>query len=134
MGGCIRRLEEGVASTGEIVGAMRKAVQNVELIGEIIHRMKNFVRGGELYYEKVAINELVQEAASLIHQEIYQRRITIRFELTDTLPLVIIDKIQIEQVLLNLIRNSIEAMLEIQRTDAPVIIKTHLVNAYTLAV
>jgi PAS domain S-box-containing protein len=134
VGGTIRRLEEGMASTSEMVSVLQKARQNVALIGEIIHRMKNFVRSGELHYEKIAINTVVKEAASLMDQETYPARLLIQFELTETLPLVMIDRIQIQQVLWNLIRNSAEAMLERQQSLLPILLKTYPVNAHTLAV
>ena len=110
LGGCIRRIENSDTDHAAIILAMQKAMQNVELAGEIIHRMKNFVRKGELQYETIALNEVIQAAVALIHFEIYDTPVAIHFNLTPGLPLLEIDKIQIEQVILNLVRNGIEAM------------------------
>lgn len=134
IGGCIRRLEGGNSPTEDIVGKMRKAAQNVELMGEIIHRMKNFVRHGELHYENISPNDLVEETIALIYQEIYQTRVTFQLELAQALPGVSVDKVQVEQVLLNLIRNSIEAMLGNAKSIAPIVLKTLQLNAHTIAI
>ncbi len=108
--GCIHRLEGGVKDTTLIIHAMKKAMLNVELAGAIIHRMKNFVRDGELHAEKILITVVINKVVSLIHDETKDKRIRIHVDCEENLPLIYADKIQIKQVLFNLIRNAIEAM------------------------
>jgi len=58
----------------------------------------------------VDINEVIQEVLSLTGRELFENRILLERQLTDALPLVLADRVQLQQVLLNLIMNGVEAM------------------------
>ena len=75
----------------------------------------------------VDINDLIYDAISLFEPDFKQHLIDMRFELTKNLPSVFIDQVQIEQVLLNLIRNSIDALKDLpQFTQRQLSIETSL--------
>lgn len=78
--------------------------------GEIIRRMRNFVARGETDREIVPLTPLVEEAAALALVGVKQTGIRVHFHLRKGTDLVLADRIQIQQVILNLIRNAIEAM------------------------
>lgn len=132
--GCIHRLEKNTDEKESIIDAMKKAMQHVELAGQIIHRMKNFVRHGELHYEIILINDLIKEALRLIQYEIQDISLTINLELAEDLPKIEVDKIQIEQVLLNLMRNGFEAMLT-AKTPKPILtISTEYLTSHVIKI
>jgi PAS domain S-box-containing protein len=90
----------------EIVG---KTQQQALRAGKIIHRMKSFCKskiGARLI---VDINAIVDNSVELCRAELFQNNVKLIVELEDKLPTVHIDQLQIEQVLINLIRNSIDA-------------------------
>ena len=89
---------------------LRDASREAERVGEIIHRIKNFVRKGELFCEPIDINALVEQALQLLSQEFKDADIEIIFDRNPAFPPVEVDKIQIQQVILNLLRNAMEAM------------------------
>jgi len=132
--GCIHRIEAGTLQKEELLSIMKKAVKNAELAGNIIHRMKNFVCQGDLVHEQENINEIVKEAVTFIHYEMDNVPLSFRFELSENLPSVMIDKIQMQQVLLNLLRNSIEAMIEINVANPTITLKTSLLDARNIIV
>ncbi len=81
--------------------------------GKIIHRMKSFCKYKEHQHSSVDINMLINDSVSLCADGLKQNNITLTFELEDNLPLINIDHIQIEQVVINLICNSIDALLSL---------------------
>lgn len=91
---------------------------------EIIRRVREFVRPGGVPTECVDLNGLVREAALLIESEAQREQIPIRLRLDPTLPAVRLDRIHVEQVLLNLFRNAIDAMRESPADDHELLVQT----------
>jgi len=110
--GCVRRLEIKNEVTPEIIQILNEVNKQAERAGEVVHRIKNYVRKGELFYEKTDISVVVSRAIHLIKQEIQNLAVELIYMPNKALSTVKIDKIQIEQVILNLLRNGIEAMQE----------------------
>jgi len=81
--------------------------------GQIIHRMREFVKSHVKHRSTVDLNTLIQDAADLCMAELKQNDIKLTFELENHLPAIYIDRIQIEQVIINLLRNSIDALLNL---------------------
>jgi PAS domain S-box-containing protein len=97
--------------------------------GQIIHRMKDFVSARKIYRSDTNINTLVEDAVSLCADDFKQNSIRLKLDLAKNLPDVTIDKVQIEQVLLNLIRNSIDALKNpSQKVQRQLSIQTQLNN------
>jgi PAS domain S-box-containing protein len=87
-----------------------KALAQVERTGEIIHRLRQFVQKGSTERRRESINEVIEEAGALALIGARQQGIRTAFDLARPGPQAAIDKVQIQQVMVNLIRNSIEAM------------------------
>jgi two-component system, LuxR family, sensor kinase FixL len=99
-----------------------KAVENLEKAagqasraGEIIQGLRQFTEKGRTERRPEPINQVVEEASALALIGATQIGVRTEFELAPGTPLATIDKVQIQQVLVNLIRNSIEAMAEAER-------------------
>jgi two-component system sensor histidine kinase TtrS len=76
----------------------------------IIKHLRGFLRKRDPQRTNASINELVRSAAGLVAFEARELGVGVRFELADELSPVEVDKVQIEQVILNLVRNGLEAM------------------------
>jgi PAS domain S-box-containing protein len=87
-----------------------KTQQQALRAGEIIRRMRDFVKANTKQVSTVDLNELIQNAASLCQSELRLNNILLTFQLQNPLPFICVDKIQIEQVIINLIRNSSDAL------------------------
>jgi two-component system sensor kinase FixL len=85
--------------------------------GQIIRRLRDFVARGETERRVESMSKLVQEASALALVGIKEKGIHVRFLLSATSDLALADKIQIQQVLLNLIRNAIESMQDASRRE-----------------
>jgi PAS domain S-box-containing protein len=94
----------------KLVDILSKTQQQALRAGKIIHRMRSFVKSHTPDRSPINLNVLVQDAVDLCMPELKQNNITLILEQEHNLPLIYVDKIQIEQVLINLIRNSVDAM------------------------
>jgi signal transduction histidine kinase len=94
---------------------LREILAQGERAGVIIRRMRALAKGGPSRFGTMDLNDVVRNAIALVRWDLSQNEITLRLELAEGLPPAYADAIQIEQVLLNLIRNAIEAM---RRTEA----------------
>jgi two-component system sensor kinase FixL len=95
-----------------IMDAMDKAAEQAIRAGQIIQRLRDFIARGEAERRIESIRRLVEEASALALVAGKQRsiRVTFQFDPSIDLVLVLVDKVQIQQVLLNLMRNALEAM------------------------
>jgi two-component system, LuxR family, sensor kinase FixL len=114
-----RRLLEGGSDDRSITmrNAMDKAADQALRAGQIIRRLRDFVARGESERRVEGVTKLVEEASALSLVGVKDRGVRVRFQLDPTADLVLADKVQIQQVLLNLVRNAVEAMEQCQRRE-----------------
>jgi len=123
-----RRLLEGnedqrVATARD---AMDKAADQALRAGQVIRRLRDFVARGESERRVESISKLVEEASALALVGAKELGVRVRFQFDPVVDLVLADKVQIQQVLLNLIRNAIEAMEGTDRKE--LIIRTRAID------
>lgn len=126
--GCVRHLENPDYDRDQLMTVMEKAVQQAERAGEIIQRLKNFFCKGQLVKTPCKINNIVRETTALIKHELTVSKTKIDFDFDKNVPVIFIDKIHIQQVLLNLIQNAIEAMTEARAKDKRVSIQVAITS------
>jgi two-component system sensor kinase FixL len=89
---------------------MREVVQQAERAGNVLDRLREFVRGGECQRAVIDMQPVIEAAIGLARIEAMQQGVEIGEHIDPGLPTVLADRIQIEQVLLNLLRNAMDAM------------------------
>jgi C4-dicarboxylate-specific signal transduction histidine kinase len=89
-----------------------KAVAQVERAGEVLRRLRDFIKFGRTSVEAVELTTIIEAALTLMAPEIERDDVVIHREIDAALPKVMADTIQVEQVLINLLRNSIDALCE----------------------
>ncbi|TAN66260.1 MAG: PAS domain-containing sensor histidine kinase [Methylobacter sp.] len=94
----------------KLIEILYKTQQQALRAGQIIHRMRDFVKSHAKHRSTTDINTLIHDAVGLCVAELKQNDIKLTFELENNLPSIYVDHVQIEQVIINLIRNSIEAL------------------------
>ncbi|HWK45248.1 MAG TPA: ATP-binding protein [Stellaceae bacterium] len=112
-----RLLIAGSVETETIVEAMDEAIGQVLRAGQIIRRLRNFVGRGEAEKRFESISGMVEEASALVLTNAEAVGVTVRYQFDGRASLVFADRIQIQQVLSNLIRNALEAMAGCERRD-----------------
>jgi len=110
---CRRLFPDGaVAERGRVGELIEKAIAQAERAGQIIRHLRQFIARGETERAAEEIGAVVEEAASLALIGAGERGIKAKFELADGLPPALIDRVQIQQVIVNLVRNSVDALSE----------------------
>jgi PAS domain S-box-containing protein len=106
-----------------------KTQQQALRAGRIIHRMKEFVKSHEKKRSLTNINTLILNSIEMCNSELGQNNIKPILELEQKLPTIHVDQIQIEQVIINLVRNSVDALLISPENKLPQItIQSRLLN------
>jgi PAS domain S-box-containing protein len=113
---CLRWLKRDQPDLDEAGSAASRMVGDVNRAADIISRIRLFFQKGTLLQEPVDLNELIREMVVLLSKEAMQYSISIRTELAANLPRVMGDRVQLQQVLMNLMINGIDAM---KNADAP---------------
>ena len=104
-----RRLERAEADPAPIADLVEKAGKQAERAAEIIKRLRGFIRKDDSLRRPEPINAVIEEAAALALIGASDRDIELIFSLDDALPPVLMDRIEVQQVVLNILRNAIEA-------------------------
>ena len=108
--GCARRLRADAGSVAEVLPAIDSIATEALRAGEVIRRLRQLIRKEAPRQERVDLNALVAEAVRIVGPEARQADVRVEDYPAVALPRILGDGIQIEQVLLNLLRNAVEAM------------------------
>jgi C4-dicarboxylate-specific signal transduction histidine kinase len=103
-------LEKGTESPAELCEILHDIVQDDERAAQVIQRLRALLGKGETERKPVDVNAVVRDSLDLTHSECVSRNVSVKVELDGELPLVMGDRIQIQQVVLNLIMNACEAI------------------------
>ena len=106
----LRWLNNQPPNLKQVRTALKRIVSDSERGGDVIGSIQGMVKKGEEERARLDINDLIREVMRLVQGELKNRGVSSRAELADDLPRVLADRIQLRQVILNLIMNAIEAM------------------------
>ncbi|SCZ62752.1 sensor histidine kinase [Thiohalomonas denitrificans] len=109
--GCLVRLRQQEAAP-ELIDALREIDTQAARAGAIVHRLRSFLRKEEPRPVPIDLNDAVIEAVSLFAPEAHRHHVALRTVLAPSLPRVCGESIQLEQVVLNLMRNALEVLEE----------------------
>lgn len=132
--GCVRHLQNSDHDRDQLKNVMEKAVVQAERAGEIVHRLKNFFCKGQLVKTPCKVSNVIRETVSLMKNELTNSKTKIDFNFDKNVPFIFIDKIQIQQVLLNLMQNAIEAMTEAHIKEKRIHIQTKTTHTETIEI
>lgn len=107
---CLQNNRQGIKNTEQFNENLETIMKQTERAGNIVHRIRDFVKKQDSHREPVDINNLIRETLNFIDTDIRHNDIKVNRELSEQIPKVIADSIQIQQVLINLLRNALESM------------------------
>jgi two-component system, LuxR family, sensor kinase FixL len=110
---CQRLIASGDSSSDAIANALEHIGTQALRAGEVIRRLRTFVKNREVRRELVEANRLLDDVLTLAQTDAQHHGVRLRLEPSPQAPQVQADAVQIQQVILNLVRNSIDAMLEV---------------------
>jgi C4-dicarboxylate-specific signal transduction histidine kinase len=118
----LRLLSRDVPDLPEAQAGVADVIKDARRAGEVIRRIRDFSKKAQPQMMQLDINEVVEEAAKFIRHEALQHGVTLQFEFASDLPPVRGDRIQLQQVVVNLAVNGMEAMTSVQ--DRELIVRT----------
>jgi C4-dicarboxylate-specific signal transduction histidine kinase len=116
---CRRMVEGGSVETPEVVDVLVRIGEEALRAGEIIHRLRNLVRRHESERVECDLRQLLEEIANLASVDARMNEVELQFIIPSETPPILADGVQIQQVVLNLIRNGIDAMADIAPAQRP---------------
>ena len=111
--GCVKRMQAGNYRQEDLLAAMTKASEQAERAGKIIRRMRDMVKKSDPVRWPISLELLVEETRAFADIEAQRTGAQIVVDIPENLPNIVVDRIMIEQVLLNLVKNGIEAMNDV---------------------
>jgi len=132
--GCLRLLARQAPEPAMLYEGVSEVVQQAERAGDVLGRLREFVRGGAWRQALVEVGPLIDAAVSLARTEAMQNEVEIETRVDHGLPLVLADHIQIEQVLLNLLRNAIDAIATADSRERLIVVEAHCKGGHTVQI
>ena len=114
---CLRWLAGDSPNLDEAREAARRIVRDGNRAGDVMTRIRAFLRKTDTEKSPLDINQIIQEVAILTQDEAAARGAVLRLDLADNIPPVLGDRIQLQQVILNIVMNGVEAMAAV--SDRP---------------
>lgn len=109
---CQKALRSGKAAKKSLTDPVKQMMEQAQRANDIIRSIRGFAKKGELRDEAVDINDAINQIADLLRSDARDHSTSISFELAHDTPLVAANMLQLQQVILNLSHNGIEAMMD----------------------
>ena len=114
---CLRWLDREIPDLDAARRSVEWIVNDGNRASEVIRRVRALANKTDIEKAPLDIDDLVKEVSALVQRELISHRVSLRLELAPTLPMILGDRVQLQQVMINLVMNGIEAMQSV--TDRP---------------
>ena len=121
---CQRFMRSPDRDDADVLEALEQINAQALRAGEVIRRLRNFVKNREVKREPVDCNRLLDDLRTLAETDARLHNVRLRIDAEPSLPTVYADPIQLQQVVLNLVRNAIDAMSDAPETRREVLLST----------
>ncbi len=121
---CMRMLAADPPNVEGARETVRRTIRDGNRAAEVVNRLRALFSKKETTLEPVDLNEATEEVIALLLSELQSNRVTLRPELADNLPTVIGDRVQLQQVILNLVRNASDAMRAVEDRPRQLLVRT----------
>jgi two-component system sensor kinase FixL len=123
---CQRFVRSPHRDDADVLEALEQISAQALRAGEVIRRLRQFVKNREVKREPVDCGRLLDDLRTLAETDARLHNVRLRIEIDDDLPTVYADPIQLQQVVLNLVRNAIDAMADAPETRREIVLSTRL--------
>src|SRR5439155_25389050 len=121
---CLRWLDREPSDLKEARSTVQSIIKDGNRAGEVIQRVRALVNKTADQKALLHVNDVVNQVVSLVQHELFSHRVALRLVLAPALPPVLADRIQLQQVILNLVINAIEAMQPVRDRPRELVIRT----------
>ena len=126
---CLRLLALETPRVDEMRAAVERIVKDANRASEVIQRIRALAKRTEPQMTSLDINDVIREAILLVQREVLSHGVSLRTELSPTLPPVLGDRVQLQQVVINLLMNGVEAMEPIMDRPREILIRSQVHEA-----
>jgi PAS domain S-box-containing protein len=124
-GACLRWLDGSTPNLDEARRATKWIIQEGNRAAEVIRRVRSLVKNAGPQKEPLDINNVIDDVMALVQRELAAREVRWRTELAPALPIVLADQVQLQQVIINLVMNGVEAMQSISDRPHELVIRSY---------
>ncbi len=132
--GSVKMMKSGTSNHDEILGSLTDIRDQSSRAREIVLRLRNFVRNDEMQYQPIELNKLIGTVVHLVEMEARWHSMPVQLDLQGMIQHTQGDRVLLEQVVLNLVHNAIEAMQGVKRHKRKLVIRTSNIDKQTLQI
>jgi two-component system, LuxR family, sensor kinase FixL len=121
----LRWLDRVPPELNEARGAVQSMIDDGMRASEVIQRIRALSKKTELQKVRLKVNELIDDVVHLVEREMLDQLISLRLEVAPALPAVLGDRVQLQQVIINLVMNGMEAMVAVTGRPRELVIRAH---------
>jgi PAS domain S-box-containing protein len=114
---CLRWLNGGTPDLDRARRSVEWIIEDGNRASEVIRRVRGLAKKSDTERVPLDVNDVVRETIGLMQREVFSHQVSLRMELVPALPTILADRVQLQQVIINLVMNGIEAMQSV--TDRP---------------
>jgi PAS domain S-box-containing protein len=111
---CLRWLDRPEPDLGEARSALERVIRDGRRASDVVGRIRALLKKADPQKLPLAVNDIVEEAVLLVQRELLNHQVVLRLELAPELPPVLGDRVQLQQVVINLLMNGAQAMANVQ--------------------
>jgi PAS domain S-box-containing protein len=131
---CLRFLRRETPDLNYVRGALEWIVKDGNRAAEVIRRVRGLLKKAEIQKALLDVNDIVSEVAALLQRELTAQYVTLRLELASAISPIVGDRVQLQQVIINLVVNGIDAMQAVTDRPHTLLIRSHEDEAHQIVV
>jgi PAS domain S-box-containing protein len=121
---CLRWLDRGTPDLDAARRSVEWIIDDGNRASEVIRRVRALANKSDIEKSPLDVNDIVREAIALVQRELFSHQVSLRMELTPALPMIVGDRVQLQQVIINLVMNGIEAMQTVTERPRELVIRS----------
>jgi PAS domain S-box-containing protein len=121
---CLRWLDRGTPDLDAARRSVKWIIDDGNRASEVIRRVRALANKTEIEKVPLDVNDLVREVIPLVQRQLMSHQVSLQMELAPTLPMVLADRVQLQQVMINLVMNGIEAMRSVTDRTRELVIRS----------
>jgi PAS domain S-box-containing protein len=131
---CLRFLRRETPDLSYVRGAIEWIVKDGNRAAEVIRRVRGLLKKADTQKALLDVNDIVSEVAALLQRELAAQHVTLRLELASGMPRIVGDRVQLQQVIINLVVNGVDAMQAVTHRPHTLLIRSYVDDSHQIVI